>query len=299
MNTYFLVTSTILVLLSGCQSLVQAPSYSQLTLKPRPQIHGHRGSRGTHPENTLSALEESVESGADWVEIDLNLAKGDVPIVSHDPTVSVDFCLGPDQRPLKRPSLIRTLTVTQLKKFDCGSVPNPLFPEQKPVPDQRLLTLEEVLIWAKSKSPKKVQLNIEAKMSGLKNQYEQKAFVRAILALLKKHQYTDNVLFQSFDLTALREAKLREPGLKLSALFETGNLSICEETKKLGAQIISPAFHLLRADLIQGCHRLGIAVHPWTLNRRDEWRQALAWGVDGIITDYPRRLIQFLNEENK
>lgn len=262
-------------------------------------MHGHRGSRGTHPENTLSAFEESVESGADWVELDLTLAKGDVPIVSHDPEVSVDFCLGPDLRPLKRPLFIRTLSLNQLKKFDCGSVPNPVFPEQKAIPGQRLLTLEEVLIWAKSKAPKKVQLNIEAKMSGLKNPSEQKTFVRAIVTLLKKHRYTENVVFQSFDIPALREAKLLEPTLKLSALFDKGSLSLCEETKQLGAHIISPAFHLLSPDLIQECHRLGLSIHPWTLNRLEEWKQALAWGVDGIITDYPRRLIAFLNEGKK
>jgi len=299
LNSYFSIISTIVFFLWGCQSLTPAPATSKEPKKLRPQVHGHRGSRGTHPENTLSAFEESVESGADWVELDLNLAKGDVPVVSHDPAVSVDFCIGPDQRPLKRSLPIRTLSVNQLKKFDCGSVPNPLFPDQKSVPGQRLLTLEEVLIWAKSKSPKKVHLNIEAKMAGLKNSTEKSTFVRTVVTLLKKHNYTENVVFQSFDIPTLREAKLLDPTLKLSALFETGKLSLCEETKKLGAQIISPAFHLLSPDLIQECHRLGILIHPWTLNRLDEWKQAVAWGVDGIITDYPRRLIQFLNEETK
>lgn len=296
MNSYLCIISALLFVLWGCQSLPFAPAPSKEPQKLRPQVHGHRGSRGTHPENTLSAFEESVESGADWVELDLNLGKGDVPIVSHDPEVSVDFCLGPDRRPLKRPLFIRTLGVNQLKKYDCGSVPNPVFPDQKAVPGQRLLTLEEVLIWAKSKPPKKVQLNIEAKLSGSKNPIEQKNFVRAIVTLLKKHRYTENVVFQSFDIPSLREAKLLEPTLKLSALFDKGSLSLCEETKKLGAQMISPAFHLLSRDLIQECHRLGISVHPWTLNRLEEWKQALAWGVDGIITDYPRRLINFLNE---
>jgi glycerophosphoryl diester phosphodiesterase len=39
---------------------------------------------------------------------------------------------------------------------------------------------------------------------------------------------------------------------------------------------------------------MGIQVHPWTLNTESEWKRALSLGVDGIITDYPRKLKAFL-----
>ena len=41
-------------------------------------------------------------------------------------------------------------------------------------------------------------------------------------------------------------------------------------------------------------HAAGLRVLPWTANEADEWRRLLAWGVDGITTDYPDRLAAFL-----
>ena len=35
-------------------------------------------------------------------------------------------------------------------------------------------------------------------------------------------------------------------------------------------------------------------VHVWTVNEEDDMRQMLELGVDGIITDYPDRLLDIL-----
>jgi glycerophosphoryl diester phosphodiesterase len=35
-------------------------------------------------------------------------------------------------------------------------------------------------------------------------------------------------------------------------------------------------------------------VHVWTVNEVEDMRRLLDWGVDGLITDYPERLIELL-----
>ncbi len=51
------------------------------------QIYAHRGSSGTHPENTLPAFAEAVRVGADGIELDVHLSKDGYLIVMHDEEV--------------------------------------------------------------------------------------------------------------------------------------------------------------------------------------------------------------------
>ena len=267
-------------------------------IQAKPEIHGHRGSRGTHPENTLVSFQEAVRSGTDWVELDLVLTQENIPVVSHDPSVSQDLCLDSQKNPPSKRLPIKTLSLNELKTFDCGSIPNPKFKEQVAIPGEKIPTLEEVLIWASKISSQKIKLNIETKMTAPKPNLEPypKKFVAAIVSLLKKHNQIDNSVLQSFDFRTLREAKKLEPKLKLSALFEKPS-SICKTSKELGAYMASPDFSLVTPALLQECHSMGIQVHPWTLNTESEWKLALSLGVDGIITDYPRKLKAFLDSQ--
>lgn len=265
-------------------------------MKSKPEIHGHRGSRGTHPENTLVSFEEAVQSGADWVELDLVLTKEDIPVVSHDPSVSKDLCLDSQKKPPSNLLPIKTLSINELKTFECGSLPNPKFKDQVAFPGQKIPTLEEVLIWVSKIPHQKIKLNIETKMTAPKPNLEPspQKFVAAIVRLLKKYNQIDNSVLQSFDFRTLREAKKLEPKLKLSALFEKPD-SICKTSKELGAYMASPNISLVTPALVQECHSMGIQVHPWTLNTESEWALALRFGVDGIITDYPRKLKAFIS----
>jgi glycerophosphoryl diester phosphodiesterase len=54
-----------------------------------------------------------------------------------------------------------------------------------------------------------------------------------------------------------------------------------------GLQIITPRF-------VQDAHRRGVAVHVWTVNETADMSRLLNAGVDGIMTDYPDRLLRLL-----
>lgn len=47
-------------------------------------IFGHRGSKATHPENTIAAFEHAVACGADGVELDVWPGRDDTLVVTHD-----------------------------------------------------------------------------------------------------------------------------------------------------------------------------------------------------------------------
>jgi glycerophosphoryl diester phosphodiesterase len=49
------------------------------------QVHGHRGARAVLPENTIAAFEYAIGVGVDAIEMDVQVSRDDVVVVSHDP----------------------------------------------------------------------------------------------------------------------------------------------------------------------------------------------------------------------
>ena len=50
---------------------------------------------------------------------------------------------------------------------------------------------------------------------------------------------------------------------------------------------------------MQGAHDLNVKVHVWTINDQQEMKRLLETGVDGIMTDYPDRLLSLLGRKKK
>jgi len=79
-------------------------------------IIGHRGSPGTSPENTLKSFEETVLSGADALEFDVQICKTGELVVIHDMRVD---------RTTDGKGLVSQLTFSELRGLDAG-IPSPL-----------------------------------------------------------------------------------------------------------------------------------------------------------------------------
>ncbi len=267
-----------------------------VALEKRILVHGHRGSRGTHPENTIPAFEEALEAGAEVLELDLQLTREGVPVIWHDSEIQPTICSHPK---ITSAVAIPTLTVQEIKQFDCGNTPQPRFPDQKRIPGTRISTLAEFFDWALKKS-RTVHFNIETKMTGNQPKLiaDPDKFAGAIVPLFKKLKIIDRVIVQSFDFRTLTAVKRLEERLRTSALFEKNEATTdyCNEAQKIKAQFISPQFDLLDAATVIKCAALGIQAAPWTLNSATEWERAVSIRVDGIITDFPRKLRLYLSK---
>lgn len=237
-----------------------------------------------------------MAAGVQVLEMDLHLTKDNVPVLSHDAHIPEALCLDKAGKPLKKPPYIRQLTLKQVKGYDCGTLKNPRFQEQTPVPKTQMPTLEEVLSWA-NQNAKGVEFNIETKMDATDKKLnpDPNLFARVVIDILKKNNGLERTMLQSFDFSTLQSAKKIEPKLRLSALFEFEK-AFCDETQKLGFPIASPYHELLTKEQVDKCHAVGIQVAPWTLNDETQWTKAIELGVDGIITDYPRKLMAFLKK---
>lgn len=252
------------------------------------QVHGHRGARAMRPENTLPAFEYAIAQGVDALELDMAVTRDNVVVVSHDPLLESPVCSGPREK-----APIHTLTLAEIRQWDCGAKRNPAFPKQQPVPGTRIPTLDQVFDLA----PKGAFLfNIETKSfpdrPGLSPPPDE--FVRLVLQVVRKHHLEKRVILQSFDWRTLHEMKKQAPEIALAALWEGAPKDFVEIGKESGAGIVSPAFKLVTPEQVKAAHAAGLKVLPWTPNRPDDWTKLVAAGVDGIITDDPAALIHWL-----
>src|SRR5215472_3259534 len=126
-------------------------------------VHGHRGARARRPENTIPAFEYAIAQGVDALEMDMAVTKDNVIVISHDPILRPPVCAGP-----RNEVIIRSLTLAEVRAWDCGVQRNPKFPKQQPVARTRMPTLDEVFDLA---SRGRFDYNIETKSFPDKPEY--------------------------------------------------------------------------------------------------------------------------------
>ncbi len=255
-------------------------------------VHGHRGARARRPENTLPAFRYAIEQGADVLELDLAVTKDNVLVVSHDPFINAAICSGG-----KTGVAIHTLTLAELRQYDCGSLQNPRFKTQVPVPGTRIPTFDEVFDLAPLIT---FDFNVETKIFADHPELTPSPdeFVSLVLAAIRKHHVESRVILQSFDFRTLRAMHKVAPEIRLSALYEGKERSFVAIASDAGATIVSPDFHLVTPKQVVAAHAAGLQVVPWTANTPGDWDALIAAKVDAIISDDPAALLAYLKQKN-
>lgn len=254
------------------------------------EVQGHRGCRGLLPENTMAAFTRAVALGVDVVELDLALSKDKVLVVSHDPRVNPQICKGGEKLPTNR---IKDLTWEQLQTLDCGALKHPRYPDQAPAPGERMPRLEQVLKLLLNNQQLRLNIEIKTFPDAPEDTFAPPEFARHLVTLLKEQGMGKRVVVQSFDPAALQEVARLDPSLELAALADKRK-DFDALLTATGARILSPRYTELRKEDISRFHRKGVRIIPWTVNKPPDMRRLMQWGVDGIITDRPDRLLQIL-----
>ncbi len=282
-------------------------------------VHAHRGGRAYRPENTLASFGYGIEQGADVLELDLAVTKDNVLVVSHSPFLTQPenhdpvSLAGRDERrcdgpPLPPGTLIHSLTLAQLKQYDCGVHTLPAFPHQVAVPHTPIPTFEEVLALAPRGT---FQFNVETKIfpSHPEITPTPEVFVGMIDEAVRRHNLQSRVILQSFDFRTLAVMQKLDPQIRLSALFEDAKydsiMGLTDHDKSFahiieitGAQILSPDQALVTPEAVAVAHKAGVQVAPFTVNTPEGWQKMADAHVDAIITDDPAGLLAWLRGRN-
>ncbi|MCX6105825.1 MAG: glycerophosphodiester phosphodiesterase family protein [Proteobacteria bacterium] len=262
-------------------------------------VQGHRGSRASHPENTLPAFAHALESGVDTLELDLQLTKDNHLVVAHDRHVSSKLCRTSDGQAISKPIPIHSLTLKQLKTYDCGNVHQEAFPNQVLVPHTAIPSLAEVFSFVSESTipgAKSVKFNIEMKIVprfvGASSHPEQ--FAQLLLDTAKQYGMLDRITVESFDHRSLLAIKHLNSSVPVAALLGDDLPDWQAVIIAAKADIISPDMDWVTAEAVQAAHAIGARVIPYSANHEEDWNYLMACGVDGIITDDPAALVNFL-----
>jgi glycerophosphoryl diester phosphodiesterase len=166
-----------------------------------------------------------------------------------------------------------------------------------PVPQQGSApTLDEVLALADLGV---FQYDLEAKMwSGPPPCPNPEEFVSLILPKIRTYELEDRVVVMSFDFRVLIAMRQAAPEIRLSALTHSDPRDFRRIAgEAAGAEVVSPHFGLVTSDKVAAAHASGIQVVPWTANTPAEWDGLITAEVDGIITDDPVTLMDYLRKQ--
>lgn len=233
-----------------------------------PQIIAHRGDSAHAPENSLSAFQAAVQSGAGWLEMDVQRSKDGRLVVMHDDSVD---------RTTDGSGRVAELTFEEIRALKIGE-------------DERVPTLEETIALAKAAG---VGLFPEAK-SGKKDP----GAYAEIVAVLKQEGYQGQAILQSFDHEGLEAIASANPDLIVCPLYGLWQLSL-SEVRPDNARTVCPMGEmvLLNPWMVRRAHQDGRLVYAWfgMIEHPLTMRILLALGVDGLIVDDPSALAEIVN----
>ena len=276
---------------------------SQSKQKPIFDWQGHRGARGLLPENTIPAFLKALDLGVVTLELDLAVSKDSQLIISHEPWMNADICQNADNTPIPKEEaekrLIWKMTAAEVQKYDCGSLGNPRFLTQ-----QRMRVfkprfadmVEEVKAECKKKGRPLPYFNIEIKSQPNYDETHTpsvKTFATLVLAAINRLKIRDKTCIQSFDIRALEEIHKQESKITTAYLVENEDKLVVNLAKiTFKPTIYSPYFKSVDKATVDACHAKNIRIIPWTVNEVADMKALIALGVDGIITDYPDRILR-------
>jgi glycerophosphoryl diester phosphodiesterase len=229
---------------------------------------------------------------------------------------------------------VKDLTLAQIRTLDCGSKTLPQFPGQRPSPGARMPLLSEVFDLVKRYHANKVWMNIETKVEAgaPEETAPREEFVQIVAREVRKAGMLDRVSIQSFDWGALMRMREVEPRLPIVALTNgpqflqpgqpgaspwLGGIDIDDfdgdpvaAAHSFGADAISPVHGFpqngkvtdenyepyVTKRMVQEAHKFGMKIIPWTVDDEPTMNKLIDDGVDGIITDYPDRLREVMEQ---
>jgi len=238
-------------------------------------VQAHRGASAYAPENTLPAFRLAVKMGADGVENDIRFTKDGVIVVSHDGNID---------RMSTGTGLVRDLTYEELLQFDFGVKRGPEFAGTK------ICTLKEFLDVVKVMSV----VNIEFKPMAENGPIDPDWAINRMYSEVEAAGCWDHTIISSFDHPLLKRIKELHPDVRTALLY--GHQLTPDETvamvRAVNGDIIHPHLGCINKEIVDRCREEGIQVNVWTVDSPEDIERAISYGVTGIITNVPDRVLE-------
>ncbi|NNE99018.1 MAG: glycerophosphodiester phosphodiesterase [Pyrinomonadaceae bacterium] len=257
----------------------------------RPLVIAHRGGAGIAPENTLEAFRRSKELGVDMLELDVRATKDGELVVFHDRSVD---------RTTNGTGLVSEMTFREISKLDAGfdwtNDGGKTFPFRgKGIKVSKLREIFEEF--------PEIKINIEPKHS-------EPAPAKPLCDLIREFKREDKVIVASTIHDVLEEFRSECTGVATSASPSEAIGFLARQRSGLSDNY-APEMAVLQTiesiriidvvtkNYINAADEMNIKVHVWTVNDVKDMKRLIELGVDGIMTDYPDKLLGIVSSNKK
>ncbi len=290
-------------------SLLISISFLQLKAQQVLDVEAHRGGRGLMPENTIPAMLNGVRIGAHTLELDTHITADGKVVVSHDGMMTAAIMQKPDGTNLtkaeEKQHILYKMSYDSIRMYIEGAKNYPAFPQQRKVKTYKPLLadlIDSVEAYTKANHLKPVYYNIETKSALTGDNIENPiptVFVKLLMDVIAQKHITDRVIIQSFDPRTLQILHQQMPNVKTAFLVQTGDYDGSIKTLGFTPTILSPEQKIVTADMVNNAHKNHVQVIPWTVNDEAAMKALADLKVDGLISDYPDKLVKLFGSYQK
>lgn len=219
------------------------------------QVLAHRGASRAERENTVAAFQRAVAMGAHAAELDVRRTSDGALVVHHNPELA-------DGR------LICAVEAHQL-------------PSGIPTLDEALDAC--VPMW----------VNVEIKNDPGEPDFDPSDRIAdaTVACLQQRPEGSGSWLISSFRRETIDRCQQVDPTIRTAWLTHgvdpTQFDSVLSDLVASGHSALHPWVGLLTKELVEACHRYGLAVNTWTCDEPDRMVELAAWSVDGVCTNVP------------
>lgn len=238
-----------------------------------PKVYAHRGASGYAPENTMAAFKKAVELGSRGIECDVQMTRDGRLVICHDETL---------ERTTDGKGLIKDYSYAELKKLDAGSWFGSRFR------NERIPQLYELLELVRDNN---LLLNIEIK-SGI---VLYPGIEEKVIAQVEAFGLMEKVIISSFNHYSVRKCRDITSSVKTGILYMEGLYKPWNYMRTLGCQCAHPFYMALVPEISRELKARGYEINVFTVDDPGEAVRLAKAGVDGIITNYPDRISEALN----
>jgi len=243
----------------------------------RPRVYAHRGGCALGPENTVAAFEIGLGTGADGLELDVQLAADGIPVVIHDDTLD---------RTTGATGLVSARTADELARVDAGC----RFVDGSGGRPFAGLGIGVSTLLAVLRRFDNVPVIIELKV-------DTEDCGRRVAEVVHAADAVERVCLAGAGWHSARGARAALPGAAASACRPEVRLAmhrswVAWPVRRVaygGYQVPerSGVWRVATRRFIRHAHAAGLAVEVWTVDEPADMERLLRWGVDGLISNRP------------
>jgi glycerophosphoryl diester phosphodiesterase len=229
----------------------------------------HRGEHLHHPENTLIAYQEAIRAGADFFEVDVRTTADGKLVLSHEGAVG---------RRTNGRGDIAKMTFDEVRALDAGIKSGPEFAGTK------IPTFDEALDLARGK----IGIYVDVKEASAKD----------LVTHIEEHGMSDHVVIYA-SLQLAKEIQKLNP--KLKVMPEAGSIEGAKHLiERLHPRVMAFDADDFTPEIIRVVKEANAQIYVDRMGTTDApagWQSAIDAGADGIQTDHPAELVQYLREK--